>query len=445
MIFLQVALYAIGTLLLTATILPLWRTSRWWVRFCDFPRFQIVIAAAAVIALLPLVSWPWTPLELAFGLALIAALLWQLSWVWHYLPFAAVEVESCSETAGSPNRLSLLTANVLQTSKDAVGLLEIIDSVEPDLVLTVETDEWWCARLQEGFSAHYPHKLLYPLSNGYGMALFSRLELVEPTIRFLVDEAIPSIKARIRLRSGSLVDIFGVHPQPPAPQQDSAQRDVELCSRGTGNFARKAARHRSWRLERRRLVADDDALQGGRGTGRSEARSRVFQQLPCTSSRLAVPVGLRLSHPSLQNLRDARASTLPVRSPGTGRRACVAGSGRVDLGVHRLTCVELVGESLQGGVARALAISERLLSQPTPRSAIAGIDFRRVGFCRGRRPDSAALDRNGRSISPGDLPHKHKEQFVMNRPGRCCPCSHHAHSVAGFCRKEHGSCRKEAR
>jgi endonuclease/exonuclease/phosphatase (EEP) superfamily protein YafD len=229
---LKVALHAIGTLLLVATILPLWRTSRWWVRFCDFPRFQIVIVAAMVITLLAVVSWPWAAPETIFVLALFAALLWQLSWVWHYLPLAAVEVDSCSAEPNAPNRLSLLTANVLQTSKDAPGLLEIIAAVEPDLVLAVETDEWWCARLQDGLNARYPHKLLYPLSTGYGMALFSRLELVEPTIRFLVDEAVPSIKARVRLRSGSLVDIFGVHPQPPAPKQDSAQRDAELVQVG---------------------------------------------------------------------------------------------------------------------------------------------------------------------------------------------------------------------
>ena len=232
MTFLQVALYGIGTLLIIATILPLWRTSRWWVRFCDFPRFQIVIVAAAVIALLPLVSWPWTSPELIFVLALVVVLLWQLSWVWHYLPIAAAEVESCSEPFGAANRVSLLTANVLQTSKDAEGFLETIAAVEPDLVLAVEIDEWWCARLEDGLAARYPHKLLYPLSTGYGMALFSRLELVEPAIRFLVDEAVPSIKVRVRLRSGSLVDVFGVHPQPPAPLQDSAQRDAELVRVG---------------------------------------------------------------------------------------------------------------------------------------------------------------------------------------------------------------------
>jgi endonuclease/exonuclease/phosphatase (EEP) superfamily protein YafD len=227
-IFLTVSLYLIGTLLLVATILPLWPTSRWWVRLCDFPRFQIVILTAAVIVLLPVLGWPLSPPEIAFIFVIFAALLWQLSYVWRYLPLAPAEVENSSAGSDSPQRISLFTTNVLQISKDSGALLEIVTRANPDLVLAVETDEWWCARLGEGLAARYPHKLLYPLSNGYGMALFSRLELTEPSIRFLADDAIPSIKARIRLRSAALIDFYGLHPQPPAPQQDSMQRDAEL-------------------------------------------------------------------------------------------------------------------------------------------------------------------------------------------------------------------------
>jgi endonuclease/exonuclease/phosphatase (EEP) superfamily protein YafD len=233
MIFFAASLYLIGTLLLVATILPLWPTSLWWVRLCDFPRFQIVVLAAAVVALLPIASWPLSTPEIAFILPVFATLLWQLSYVWRYLPLAPVEVENSSVRSDSPQRISLLTTNVLQTSRDSGALLEIIAGANPDLVLAVETDEWWCARLREGLAARYPHTLLYPLSNGYGMALFSRLELAEPSVRFLVDEAVPSFKVRIRLRSAASIDLYGLHPQPPAPRQDSTQRDAELVLVGT--------------------------------------------------------------------------------------------------------------------------------------------------------------------------------------------------------------------
>ena len=57
-------------------------------------------------------------------------------------------------------------------------------------------------------------KRVFRAANGYGMAMFSRLELLQPTIRFLVDDAIPSIKTGVRLRSGAVIDLYGLHPQP---------------------------------------------------------------------------------------------------------------------------------------------------------------------------------------------------------------------------------------
>ena len=44
------------------------------------------------------------------------------------------------------------------------------------------------------------------------MAVFSRLELIRPSIRFLVDDAIPSVKSSVRLRSGAVVDLY-LHPR----------------------------------------------------------------------------------------------------------------------------------------------------------------------------------------------------------------------------------------
>ena len=218
----------IGLMIVIATVLPLSKSHRWWIRICDFPRFQVAVLAIGLLVLMLATHWPFGIVDyiLFSGVALSA--LWQVSWVWRYVPGAPLEVESRYAAVGAPERIALLTTNVLQKSRDCDALLKIIGEADPDLVLAVETDEWWCSRLTEGLRARYPHSLIYPLSNGYGLAAFSRLELTDPEIRFLVDDAIPSIKTGVRLRAGALVDLYGLHPQPPAPQQDSTERDVEL-------------------------------------------------------------------------------------------------------------------------------------------------------------------------------------------------------------------------
>jgi endonuclease/exonuclease/phosphatase (EEP) superfamily protein YafD len=59
------------------------------------------------------------------------------------------------------------------------------------------------------------------------MHLFSRLRLVDPEVRFLIDEYVPSIRAGLETRSGAVVALHSVHPAPP-PLQDAARRDAEL-------------------------------------------------------------------------------------------------------------------------------------------------------------------------------------------------------------------------
>jgi endonuclease/exonuclease/phosphatase (EEP) superfamily protein YafD len=229
--WLVAGLYLTGALVVLVTLLPIWRTSRWWVRVWDFPRFQTALVALAVLVAVPLVRRP-TGIDLVVLSAVGAALAWQISWVWRYLPGAPREVPRVDAPPGAPACLALLTTNVLQDNRSADRLLQVVMQAGPDVVLAVETDEWWCARLDEALGSHYPHKVRHPLSTGYGIALFSRLELVEPAVRFVLDPAIPSIRTGVRLRSGAIIDLYGLHPRPPGVLQDSTERDLELVRVG---------------------------------------------------------------------------------------------------------------------------------------------------------------------------------------------------------------------
>ena len=80
--------YLVAGGIVAATVLPIWRTSHWWVRLCDFPRYQITILALTVLILMPLTLGPLTAAELALFVAVALAALWQISWIWRYLPGA---------------------------------------------------------------------------------------------------------------------------------------------------------------------------------------------------------------------------------------------------------------------------------------------------------------------------------------------------------------------
>ena len=112
-------------------------------------------------------------------------------------------------------------------------LKDIIRAQDPDLVLAVETDEWWCGHL-DGALPHHPFRIAHPLPNTYGMMLLSRLELVDPEVRFLLKPDIPSIRTGVRLRSGDVIMLYGLHPEPPSPTEaaTSLPRDAELVMAG---------------------------------------------------------------------------------------------------------------------------------------------------------------------------------------------------------------------
>jgi endonuclease/exonuclease/phosphatase (EEP) superfamily protein YafD len=221
-------LAAMGAFAIATTILPVWHTARWWVRIWDFPRFQIALTALSLFVATLALSPPVDVFDWMFVGSMLSVVAWQSTWVGPYLPGAPRQVQTSTNGPGSANRIKLLTTNVLQKSRNSDRLLEIIREADPDVALAVEVDEWWVERLSTGLSAKFPYKIIYPLSNGYGLALFSRLELIEPEVRFVLDEAIPSIRTGIRLRSGIVIAVYGVHPRPPSVQQDSTERDVEL-------------------------------------------------------------------------------------------------------------------------------------------------------------------------------------------------------------------------
>lgn len=210
-----------------ATLLPLVRSRLWWVRAGDFPRQQIVILGGlAAVGLLAL----WSRLQgwdTALLVALAAAMAWQLAMI---LPYTRLWPRQGLAGRGHDARsVRLVVVNVLMTNRKIDGLADSLAESRPDIVLALETDRWWTERLGELLPEH-THRLLHPLDNTYGMALFSRLELTRAELRFLLDSEIPSIRARVRLRSGEEVGLIGVHPEPPSPTEadSSLPRDAEL-------------------------------------------------------------------------------------------------------------------------------------------------------------------------------------------------------------------------
>lgn len=215
-----------GLILVAATALPLVRTEKWWVRSLDFPRLQIAALLAFVLASFVFFENPAGILDNTLLAALTVSLGYQ---AYQILPYTRLFAPQTVKARSSDTSCSirLLIANVLMDNRQTDRFIALVEKHRPDMVLVVETDNWWDQKLSTLEQA-YPFALKCPLENTYGMHLFSKLELGSPEVRFLIEDGVPSIRTAVRLRSGEWIMFYGIHPRPPKPQQDTEQRDAEI-------------------------------------------------------------------------------------------------------------------------------------------------------------------------------------------------------------------------
>lgn len=221
----RIALLCFGALGVLATLLPLIPTNEWWIRGFDFPRVLIATVLGVLFAAFVLVYRRERALDSVFLVLCGACAIYQAV---RMAPFTLVSAPSVapSESCGDDG-FRVMTANVLQTNRSSDAFIDLVRESSPDLLLVVETDEWWEDELAV-IEDDYPFVLRKPMENTYGMLLYSKLPLSSEAIRFLVEDDVPSIRATVTLRSGATIEFYGVHPRPPNPEQDSDARDGEL-------------------------------------------------------------------------------------------------------------------------------------------------------------------------------------------------------------------------
>ena len=229
----KIALLVLGSISIVATLLPLIRHDHWIIRDFDFPHVQLttfnVIILLAFLLSFSVEGW----LDITFVTLLAGCIIYQCYIIYPYTYVAPEPVKKSIRQTKGKDSFGLMVTNVLMTNRNAEGCLEIVEDVDPDMLLMVETDQWWCDQMQL-LKDRYPHAIEYPLDNTYGMLFYSKLEIAEYDIKFLVKAEIPSFHIKIVLRSGKKVNLYCVHPEPPSPTESetSTERDAELLILG---------------------------------------------------------------------------------------------------------------------------------------------------------------------------------------------------------------------
>ena len=227
--FFKALVTTLGIAAAAVTLLSLHKGSHWFIRAWDFPRAQIATTSALSAGLFRAFFFRGRRRDYLFLSGNLLALLWQ---GWKILPFTrfARKQVKRSRRCSTPERsFRLLIANVMLENTEPERLLAVIRENDPDVVLTVETDARWTEALSP-LRESYPYRVEQSQDNYYGLLLFSRLPLIDPQVKFLVQDDIPSVHTALKLPSGDTVFLHGLHPRPPEPlrDQNSTARDAEL-------------------------------------------------------------------------------------------------------------------------------------------------------------------------------------------------------------------------
>ena len=202
------------------------RSNQGWIRVLDFPRLLALIAIGviAVGCAIALRRWRWPVVA-----ALLLAAGWQIWRIYPYIAGVGTEVVRADDLAGVDPRscFSVLGLNVLQSNRNFAATIALIDRERPDVLLLMETDGRWEQALSQVLR-RYPHRLLRPTDNTYGMLFATMLPVQSVRVANITDQNTPTVYARLMTRSGKTFDYVGLHPRPPFPGQPTARRDAKI-------------------------------------------------------------------------------------------------------------------------------------------------------------------------------------------------------------------------
>lgn len=223
-----IAIPILSILLILATLIPLIRNDFWIFRIFEYPRLQKLCLNLILIGLMAIVYRPNNLFNAIIFVLLISNLIYL---IYQIYPFTIIGPKQLVNTKyfDKKNSISLLIANIFQDNDQFSAYKNLVYQFNADIVLFVETDLLWQKEM-DILKKDYPFQLSIPLDNYYGMLLYSKLELKDGEVKFLVEKDIPSIETTIILPCGQNVKLFCLHPKPPVPSESptSTDRDKEI-------------------------------------------------------------------------------------------------------------------------------------------------------------------------------------------------------------------------
>ena len=220
----------ISILFLFMSILPSFRITHWSVQVFDYIRVQVLFVQLFVLIGSFFLFKDWSANIILSQALLFISVVYQVYIVLPYLAIGSIFKKKNLEIDGNKSKeFSIISANVLQKNEEYHKLIELVRKIDPDILLTTETNKEWEKAL-ESVADNFSYDSKIALENRYGMHLYTKLKAIKIKEHFLLSNEIPSIEAHLEDDNGSRFVFWGIHPPPPSPTEKSTSRqnDAEL-------------------------------------------------------------------------------------------------------------------------------------------------------------------------------------------------------------------------
>lgn len=219
----------VGYLLIFISLIPLIRNDNWVFRVFEYPRAQKLTINVFLFVAFILVADFALDHDKLFAVLLGANMIYLFYQIWPYTYLSKYQMKRSVSTDDS-RRFRLMICNVFQENRNVKACLASVKQNNPDILLLVETDRWWKEELDKVLKEKYEFRVSKPLENTYGMLLYSKFPLIDPAIKFLIEDDVPSIHTKVELPSRQIFQLYCLHPKPPVPQENarSTERDAEM-------------------------------------------------------------------------------------------------------------------------------------------------------------------------------------------------------------------------
>ncbi len=197
---------------------------RFFVRFYPIEllnhfQFQYFLASVVILMILAALR-RWRIVILAGAAFIVSSSAVAPMW------FRPQGVDASATTTQVTSTIRILHANVLSSNKHRAALLDLITREKPDLVMLQEINNQWLESLAP-LESDYPFTCIATREDNFGMAVYSRMPLLDAVVRQFGSARFPSMTFQIQL-DDAVVDVIASHPMPPSSAAAQSSRDEQL-------------------------------------------------------------------------------------------------------------------------------------------------------------------------------------------------------------------------